>query len=195
MRTDGVTVAGRLPAPVTLALGGGDRLLVTGPNGAGKSTLLALLTGRLAPTGGWVSVPPAARVALVAQEVPAWPADAAPRRVWEEHVGRLVAAGRVRDDDVVPLGATGLLDRDALRTPVGRMSQGQQRRLDLALALAGRPDLLVFDEPTNHLSAALVDELTAALLATPAAVVVATHDRQLLRDLAGWPRLALGARR
>lgn len=47
------------------------------------------------------------------------------------------------------------------------------------------------DEPTNHLSATLVDELTAALGSTPAAVVIATHDRQLLRDTRSWPRLAL----
>jgi macrolide transport system ATP-binding/permease protein len=91
----------------------------------------------------------------------------------------------------VPLGALGLLDRDAMQTPVSRMSQGQQRRLDLALKLAGRPSLIMFDEPTNHLSATLVDELTAAIDATEAAVVVATHDRQLLRDLAAWPRLHL----
>ncbi len=73
------------------------------------------------------------------------------------------------------------------------MSQGQQRRLNLALRLAERPDLLILDEPTNHLSAALVDDLTAALLTTPAAVVVATHDRQLLHDLAAWPALPLTA--
>lgn len=51
--------------------------------------------------------------------------------------------------------------------------------------------MLLFDEPTNHLSAALVDELTAALRETAAAVVVATHDRQLLADLARWPHLRL----
>ncbi|NEA06395.1 AAA family ATPase, partial [Streptomyces sp. SID10116] len=82
--------------------------------------------------------------------------------------------------------------RDALRTPVGRMSQGQRRRLDLALALSGRPGTILLDEPTNHLSAALVDALTDALRVTGAAVVVATHDRQLLRDLADWPRLEIG---
>ncbi|BFO17930.1 hypothetical protein SHKM778_43180 [Streptomyces sp. KM77-8] len=73
------------------------------------------------------------------------------------------------------------------------MSQGQRRRLDLALALSGRPTLLLLDEPTNHLSASLVDELTEAVRNTCAAVVVATHDRQLLRDLADWPRLRVGA--
>jgi macrolide transport system ATP-binding/permease protein len=68
---------------------------------------------------------------------------------------------------------------------------GQQRRLDLAVLLAARPHVVLLDEPTNHLSITLVDELTEAVGATPAAVVVATHDRQLLRDTDGWPRLAL----
>ena len=68
---------------------------------------------------------------------------------------------------------------------------GQQRRLDLAVLLAGRPHVLLLDEPTNHLSTTLVDELTEAMQATAAAVVVASHDRQLLRDTASWPRLRL----
>ncbi|MER7438841.1 ATP-binding cassette domain-containing protein, partial [Pseudonocardia alni] len=88
-------------------------------------------------------------------------------------------------------GAHGLLDAAALRTPVGRLSEGRRRRLDLARALAERPTTLLLDEPTNHLSARLVDELTAMVRDTSAAVVVATHDRQLLRDLADWPRLEL----
>lgn len=71
------------------------------------------------------------------------------------------------------------------------MSQGQQRRRHLALCLAERPHLLILDEPSNHLSGLLVDELIQALLETSAAVVVATHDRQLLADLAAWPTLDL----
>jgi macrolide transport system ATP-binding/permease protein len=70
---------------------------------------------------------------------------------------------------------------------------GQQRRLDLALVLAARPHVLLLDEPTNHLSIALVDELTEALGATQAAVVLSTHDRQLLRDVAQWPHVHLMA--
>ncbi len=71
---------------------------------------------------------------------------------------------------------------------------GQQRRLDLAIALASRPHVLLMDEPTNHLSIALVDELTEALQVTEAAVVLATHDRQLLRDTSSWPQLSLTGR-
>ena len=75
------------------------------------------------------------------------------------------------------------------------MSQGQQRRLHLALCLARRPELLILDEPSNHLSFGLVDALTEALARADCAVIVATHDRQLLRDLADWPTLRLEASR
>ncbi|WAX81847.1 ATP-binding cassette domain-containing protein [Streptomyces sp. KMM 9044] len=152
--------------------------------GAGKSTLLAVLAGALEPTQGYVRAAKGARVVRVTQETAAQDPGLTAREVHARHVGRLVARGALRDADTVPLGALGLLDSEAPRTPVGRMSQGQQRRLDLALALAGRPGLVLLDEPTNHLSSALVDELTDALRTTSAAVVVATHDRQLLRDLA-----------
>ncbi|MFD5317732.1 ABC-F family ATP-binding cassette domain-containing protein [Streptomyces sp. NPDC127098] len=191
LRAHGVAVAGRLAGPVDLALDGGDRLLVTGPNGAGKSTLLAVLAGALRPTSGRVVTAKGARVVLLGQETAEPDPGLTAREAHARHVGRLVARGVLTDADVVPLGALGLLDSEAARTPVGRMSQGQRRRLDLALALAGRPGLVLLDEPTNHLSSALVDELTEALRTTSAAVVVATHDRQLLRDLADWPRLVL----
>ncbi|MFI7024852.1 ATP-binding cassette domain-containing protein [Micromonospora sp. NPDC049900] len=193
LRCDDVTVAGRLHQPVTLTLDGGERLLVTGPNGAGKSTLLEVLAQNLEPSTGEVRHLGRARVAYLGQEVPAWPPAALARDLYDQHVGRLQSAGRLREGDRLPLGATHLLDREALRTPVGRMSQGQQRRLNLALRLAELPDLLILDEPTNHLSALLVDELTDALRGTSAAVVVATHDRQMLTDLADWPVLALRA--
>ncbi|WP_309232428.1 ATP-binding cassette domain-containing protein [Micromonospora tarensis] len=192
VRAQGVAVAGRLAGPVDLTIDGGDRLLVTGPNGAGKSTLLAVLAGALEPTDGYVWTAPGARVARVTQETAGQGTDRTAGEVYASRVGKLVAGGVLADADTVPLGSLGLLDSTAMRTPVGRLSPGQQRRLDLALALAGRPTLILFDEPTNHLSSALADELTTALRHSTAAVVVATHDRQVLRDLADWPRLRFG---
>ena len=191
LRAHGVAVRGRLSGPVDLTLDGGDRLLVTGPNGAGKSTLLGVLAGALEPTEGHVRTASGARVVRITQETAGQEPGLGAREVYDQHVGRMVAQGVLRDAEAVPLGSLGLLDPDAAGTPVGRMSQGQRRRLDLALALSGRPTLVLLDEPTNHLSAPLVDELTAAVRGTGAAVVVATHDRQLLRDLADWPHLRL----
>ena len=91
------------------------------------------------------------------------------------------------------LDSLGLLTAGAADTPVGRLSQGQQARLHLAMVLVERPHVLLLDEPTNHLSPALVDEMTEALRATEQAVVVVTHDRQMLADLADWPRVELRA--
>lgn len=184
-----LAVAGRLPGPLDVALAGGDRLLLTGPNGAGKSTLLGVLARQIEPTSGRLLVHPGARIELLSQEVPAWDPRKTAHETYRAHVDRLGAHGV--PGSAPSLSGLGLLDAVSQRTPVGRLSQGQQRRLHLAMCLASRPDLLLLDEPTNHLSIALVDELTEALATTSCAVVVATHDRQLLSDLATWPRLEL----
>jgi len=190
LRADAVTVRGRLARPerggVSLALSSGDRLVVTGPNGAGKSTLLAVLAGELAPTTGRVRRADAARVALLSQESPP-PSRRTAADVYA--AARLVLDGSLAPDGVAPLADLGLLSADDALRPVAELSVGQQRRLDLALLLATRPHVLLLDEPTNHLSPALVDELTLALAGVAAAVVIATHDRQLLRDVGDWPHL------
>ncbi len=149
-----------------------------------------MLAGRLEPSTGRAHRSRATRIGLLAQESPA----ASRRRaidVYDAAVGRLVTAGRLAESEVLPLGALGLLTGRDARRPVRELSVGQQRRLDLAVLLAGRPHVVLLDEPTNHLSITLVDELTEAVRATAAAVVIATHDRQLLRDTASWPRLEL----
>jgi macrolide transport system ATP-binding/permease protein len=165
LRAEGVGVAGRLRR-TDVALSSGDRLVVTGPNGAGKSTLLAVLAGALEPDRGTVTVAPDVGVGRLGQESGAVTGTAAPPDL-------------------------GLLGPDDVGRRLGELSVGARRRVDLAQVLAPRPHVLLLDEPTNHLSPALVDELTAALRATDAAVVIATHDRGLLADLADWPRLDL----
>lgn len=187
VRTEGMRVEGRLDVPVTLAVESGDRMLVTGPNGAGKSSLLRVLAGALEPTSGTVHRARVARIRLLAQESSLEGALSA-HEVFERHGERLHREGARA---VPTLGSLGLLTSADQNRPVGMLSMGQQRRLDLALALAARPHLLLLDEPTNHLSIALVDELTEALEATATAVLIATHDRQMRRDLAHWPELGI----
>ncbi|QVQ53957.1 ABC-F family ATP-binding cassette domain-containing protein [Spiractinospora alimapuensis] len=76
---------------------------------------------------------------------------------------------------------------------VRRLSEGQRRRKHIARVFAEEPNVLLIDEPTNHLAAAMVDDLTEVLRETQAAVVCATHDRTMLRELGDWTRIHLGS--
>ncbi|WP_433203444.1 ABC-F family ATP-binding cassette domain-containing protein [Dactylosporangium sp. CS-047395] len=163
----------RVPDRLTLDrldLPAGERLLVTGANGTGKSTLLAVIAGRLPAAG--VRRRPGLRVGLLAQDTTFDRLDRTAMETYAAVLGEEQAAS-------VPLRSLGLLRaRDAAK-PVGDLSVGQRRRLDLALLIAAPPDLLLLDEPTNHLSPALCDELEEALNTGPGAFVVASHDRWL----------------
>lgn len=192
LSVDRVSVVGRLAEPVSFALSHRGRLVVTGPNGAGKSTLLNIAAGELPPDTGSARTPRGTRVGFLRQES-VLPPDRRASEVYATHVDVLVAAGTVAASEAVGLSQLGLLRSREAGKRVGELSMGQQRRLDLALVLAARPHVLLLDEPTNHLSIALVDELTEALAATPAAVVLSTHDRQMLRDVADWPQVRLMA--
>jgi macrolide transport system ATP-binding/permease protein len=192
LSVDRVSVAGRLTEPVSFSLSHRGRLVVTGPNGAGKSTLLSVVGGELSPDTGSVRMPRSTRLGFLHQEA-TLPPDRRASEVYATHVSALVSEGTLQESDAIGLSQLGLLRPREAAKRVGELSMGQQRRLDLALVLATRPHVLLLDEPTNHLSIALVDELTVALGATQAAVVLSTHDRQLLRDVDEWPSLRLTA--
>ncbi len=167
---------------------------MTGPNGSGKSTFLAALAGLVPLDRGTRSVVDGARLGVVAQGGPALPRRrrTAPGSTSTREALDLLDAGRLDPDHLVPVAFLGLLTEEDLERPLRELSAGQRRRFDLARALLAAPHVLVLDEPTNHLSIDLVDELTEALRVTPAAVVVATHDRRMREDLDDWPRLELG---
>ncbi len=192
-------VAARLDLPGTrVAVPPSGRLLVVGPNGSGKSTLLGALAGSVVLDRGSRRVVGGARVGIVGQEesVPvglrmgdgrlATGFDAYAREALD-----LLAAGALDPELLVPVAYLGLLTEADLDRPLAELSAGQRRRFELARALLAVPHLLLLDEPTNHLSIDLVDELTRALQATSAAVVVATHDRRMREELADWPTLVL----
>lgn len=168
------------------------RLLVTGPNGSGKSTLLRALAGSLSLTRGARAVVPGARVGVVEQEGRAPVAGSSGFDAFAREALDRLARGSLDPEHLVPVAFLGLLSEDDLDRPLAELSAGQRRRFDLARALLAVPHVLLLDEPTNHLSIDLVDELTRALRVTPAAVVVATHDRRMRAELADWPTIDLG---
>jgi macrolide transport system ATP-binding/permease protein len=173
------------------------RLLVTGPNGSGKSTLLAALAGTVRMSRGTRTVAAGVRLGVLGQEgaLPAGPRTAPGSTSGFDAYARyaldLLDVGSLDPSRLVPVAHLGLLTEEDLDRPLAELSVGQRRRFDLACAVLAAPHVLLLDEPTNHLSIDLVDELTAALRATSAAVVVATHDRRMRADLADWPCLSL----
>lgn len=177
----GITVAGRL-AETSLTLNGTEKLLVTGPNGSGKSTLLSVLAGVLVPDSGSLTVT-GVRTGYLTQEVtlPDPHDRGAGRtvgRTYRDLVGEELA-------DAVPLSTFGLVRQRDVDRPLAQLSTGQQRRVALAVLLADPPEVLLLDEPDNHLSLSLVTALEEAIPGYPGAVVVASHDRWLRRRWTG----------
>ncbi|MFJ6146553.1 ABC-F family ATP-binding cassette domain-containing protein [Streptomyces anulatus] len=173
---DAVSVGDRLRLP-SLRVASGARLLVTGENGAGKTTLLRVLAGDLTPDTG--TVIRRARIGYLPQELPARPT----RRT----LLATFAAGRpgFPDEYADDLLALGLFRPEDLDVPVASLSVGQQRRLALARLVTRPADLLVLDEPTNHIALSLVEELEQALDQYPGAVVVVSHDRSFRARFTG----------
>ncbi|MFE5510874.1 ribosomal protection-like ABC-F family protein [Streptomyces sp. NPDC056529] len=172
----GLRVDGRL-ALDSLSLAHGERLLITGPNGAGKSTLLRVLAGDLEPDAG--TVRRAGRIGWLRQdELPKHPRRSVLAEFAEGRPGHA-------DEYAEQLLSLGLFRESELELPVGSLSVGQRRRIDLARLVTRPVDLLLLDEPTNHLSPLLVEELEQALADYTGAVVTVTHDRRMRRAFRG----------
>jgi len=183
LRITGLAPLGELVPEIEL--GSGGRLLVTGPNGAGKTTLLRTIAGELPAGGGEV----------IRNGTVGW---------LRQQAGRIVEPGRTvveayaaglregLDAAAERLAELGLFHESELGRPIGGLSYGQRRRLELALLASREVELLLLDEPTNHLAPLLVDELEAAVAGFAGAVVLVTHDRRLRERFRG-ERLELGA--
>ena len=172
-----VTLPRRL-CPTTIDIRFGDRWLVTGGNGSGKSTLLHILAGHLTPAAGSVTRAPRVRVGPLTQEWPDYDPAITPRAAYAEYLGAAAA-------EILPITTLGLIHPRDVDRPLGDLSVGVRRRVQLAMLLADPPDVLLLDEPTNHLSLDLVEELEAALPDYPGAVVTASHDRWLRERFEG----------
>ncbi|MFR4188962.1 ABC-F family ATP-binding cassette domain-containing protein [Corynebacterium variabile] len=170
-----ISVEGRLPG-TSLTLNGTERLLVTGPNGSGKSTLLSVLAGQLTPDAGSLTVT-GVRTGYLTQDVDLPdPHDRGDDRTVERAYRDLVGEELAEE---VPLSTFGLIHPRDENRPLVELSLGQQRRVALAVLLADPPEVLLLDEPDNHLSLSLVTALEEAIPEYPGAVVVASHDRWL----------------
>ena len=158
---------------VDLSLDPRERLGIVGPNGAGKSTLLHVIAGSLTPTHGTVRHGATVAVGLFDQRG----ATLDPAMTVEQAVA---GPRRAPDWEDARFLERFWFDADAQRAPIGLLSGGERRRLQLVLTLRAKPNVLLLDEPTNDLDLDTLRVLEDVLDEWPGAVVAVSHDRAFL---------------
>jgi ABC-type multidrug transport system ATPase subunit len=178
--------------PTDFAIADGEAVALVGPNGAGKSTLLALLAGALEPSEGRVERRPGTRIGWAPQRAAQY-ARLSPRENLELFA-RL--EGESRPDRAAQrlLAEFELPDGGVL---AGDLSVGNRQRLNLAIALLGKPDALLLDEPTAALDPdqrhRLWERLEAQRAAGVALLFVTQHADEVERHASRVVALAHGA--
>jgi ABC-2 type transport system ATP-binding protein len=181
---------------VSFEVAAGERVAIIGPNGAGKTTLLQILAGALAPTSGTVSLRPeeagwvpqqpalysklsvAENLRLFARLERAKPGQRrhGRRRWWSD--GRLGGGPGTHSD--VDRTVARMLEQTALADRAGdevsRLSGGNRQRVNIAIGLLGRPEVLLLDEPSASLDPRQRERLWAFLGELGTTVVFSTHD-------------------
>ena len=167
---------------LSLGVEDGDRVGVVGRNGDGKSSLLGLFDGTIEPDDGRVLRTGGVRFASLRQSDSLDDAKSVGWNVVGD-VPEYEWAGDARIRQIVD-GMIGDLDWES---PVGNLSGGQRRRVDLARVLVADADVLLLDEPTNHLDVVAINWLARHLKQRfsrgSGALVVVTHDRWFLDEV------------
>jgi ATP-binding cassette subfamily F protein 3 len=161
---------------VRLMVRGGDRIGILGVNGAGKSTLVKTLAGELEVQAGSRKASRGLEVGYFAQhQLDMLDLDSSPL----QHLARL--APQTREQELRNyLGGFGF-GGDRVMDKVEPMSGGEKARLALSLIVWQKPNLLLLDEPSNHLDVETREALTTALAEFGGSMLLVSHDRHLLR--------------
>ncbi|OII65745.1 MULTISPECIES: ABC-F family ATP-binding cassette domain-containing protein [unclassified Streptomyces] len=167
---------------VTWQLGPGDRIGLVGVNGAGKTSLLRALAeaatseGEKQPAAGRIVVGKTVRLAYLSQDVAELPPTL---RVLEavQQIRDRVDLGKGREMTAGQLCEQFGFTKEKQWTPVGDLSGGERRRLQLLRLLMAEPNVLFLDEPTNDLDIETLTQLEDLLDGWPGSLVVISHDR------------------
>lgn len=201
VRLGGRTIIDRASATVPT----GARVGLIGRNGAGKSTLMKVLIGEIEPDEGSVDMPRRARLGYIAQEAPngtATPFDTV-LAADTERAALLIEADTCTDPDrladvherliaidayTAPARAARILiglgfDEAMQASPLDSFSGGWKMRVALASLLFSQPDVLLLDEPSNHLDLEATLWLENFLRSYPGTLIVISHERDLLNNV------------
>jgi ATP-binding cassette subfamily F protein 3 len=157
----------------------GDKVCIVGPNGRGKTTLLKLLAGRLRPRRGEVVMHPKVSFGVYEQTSTS---TLVPTRTVEEEI--MSAAPDIDRQRARGICGAMMFEGSAALKRIEVLSGGEKSRVMLGKLLAQPLNLLLLDEPSNHLDMESTDALLAALDSFEGAIVMVTHNEMLLHALA-----------
>ncbi|WAL47568.1 ABC-F family ATP-binding cassette domain-containing protein [Rhodococcus pyridinivorans] len=166
---------------LTWRLGPGERIGLVGVNGSGKTTLLRTLAGELEPAQGRRIQGQTVEIGWLRQELDDLPTDMRVLEAVKDVAERItlgdkeISAGQLAER----LGFTPARQR----TPVGDLSGGERRRLQLTRVLMAEPNVLLLDEPTNDLDIDTLQQLEDLLDGWAGTLVVISHDRYLVERI------------
>jgi ATP-binding cassette subfamily F protein uup len=168
-----------LISELTWNIGPGDRFGIVGVNGAGKTTLMRTMASEIDVAAGKLVTGITVKIAFLTQHLdeldPTW-------RVLEavENVANHIELGKGRTLSASQLCERLGFDRDGQWTPVGDLSGGEKRRLQLTRLLMDSPNVLLLDEPTNDFDIETLTELEDLLDSYGGTLIVISHDRYFL---------------
>ena len=195
---------------ISFTIGEGQRIALIGRNGSGKTTLLNILAGKDTADSGTITPRRDLRIAYLEQN-PEYAADLAVLEACSRPANPALRAIAAYEQAVADPAQDGLQEAmsrmDALAAwdyeqrakeilsrlkindfdkKIGQLSGGQLKRVALAAVLISEADLLILDEPTNHLDTDMTEWLEEYLTRNKAALLMVTHDRYFLDNVAGW---------
>ncbi len=162
---------------VNLLLHRGERIALVGPNGSGKTTLLRLITGQLKPTQGSVRLGSNVRLGYLSQEQETLAPYASP-------LDAVLHSSGLSETDARTFLHQCLFAGDEVHTPMPLLSHGQRARLNLGLLVLQGCNLLLLDEPINHLDIPSREAFEQALGNYDGTVLAVVHDRYFIERFA-----------
>jgi ATP-binding cassette subfamily F protein uup len=161
----------------------GERLGIVGPNGSGKTSLLDLISGKTGPSSGRIDRGDTVRISCFEQTADSIDPNISVLDFIREHAEKVRLSDGAAQDAVILLERFGF-DRDFQSMPVGMLSGGERRRLQLVRVLSEAPNILLLDEPTNDLDIETIEALEDFLEGFQGCVVAVSHDRAFLDRIA-----------
>ena len=155
----------------SLTIEKGERIRIIGENGGGKTTLLRILTGLESADSGRIEMN-RDNTAFSFQEDPIIPVKA------RELIEKVIATGKTDEDKLESLIGRSRLE-NVLDQNIGDMSEGERKKLYVALTLSRKAEFMILDEPTNHVDSASVEVLVDELSRSNKTLLVCTHDERL----------------